>query len=167
MILRNRHCREIFYFKKLINSMIHIHIGYLSLTMEELYRSKLKNYNHVGNVLWLSRHPKTTMTIVLTNSHIPWNMTALSVNQSITAEDIISNPQLEWDWEMVSHNRNFDKSIVNAYSGKDFYFHRIAMLEHASSEMICNNDECKSYAGVETAEDLYYENFAKNGLYGF
>jgi hypothetical protein len=107
------------------------------------------------------------MNIVVHNIHIPWNMDALSVNQSITMQDIIDNPQFNWNYYLVSHNRNFDINMYHSQPDKNYDHHKVAWLPTITPRELLINEKCAKYAGLTKVEDLEMSNIVKNGLYGF
>jgi hypothetical protein len=93
--------------------------------IENTYNIKYEDNKEKFNVR-ISQDTSITIQYILENIDKPWNWHILSYNGSISYDDIISNPQLKWDYKFIFINpkRKFNVNIIphlknlNAFSIK-------------------------------------------------
>ena len=129
-----------------------------------VFEHVLKYPEKIEDYIWLSRHPKLTIDIILKNNHIKWNMSAVSCNPSITMHDVENHPHIKWDWSYLTYNPNLTSEMVLKYPNKGWDNQKLGAMRDLNGSIILARDKMMHFSGITKASDLEFDSFKDNLL---
>ena len=63
---------------------------------------------------------------IIDNPELPWNWNMISRNPNLTMNFINDNPDKPWNWNMISYNPNLTMNFINKYPDKDWCWYEIS-----------------------------------------
>lgn len=90
----------------------------------------------------ISNNTNVTLEFVLAYQHtLPWDWYCLSLNKNITITDVVSHPELSWNWWWVSQKPGITIELLRAYRNLPWDWGRVSAYARATVTDMINSPD--------------------------
>jgi len=134
-----------------------------SLQIEDILKNIPKmNNSEIISLNWdeISSLPGITIKHVVENINLPWRMYNLSMNQSLSIDDIFAHPNLRWYYHFISKRSDITIDVLNKYPNVMWDWRRLTDITHI--ETIIENGHLKWSWDIVSMKELKIEHISIN-----